>query len=197
MMEERPMSEQQNEPTNAVSNDYGPDDREPTAERQAELRKLYESNVAVGKPPYAGVEISSRGELTWIIHERGWKPGTAIGRNEIPDLRDTSLVGDMRNVNLESANLSGAFITLADFRGGKMTKANLSNTSIEIAEFSDADLRNANLTGASVSTAIFRGAHMLLANLSRAYVTGIFDRAELSYSCGYVNVGRLLVFSGA
>jgi hypothetical protein len=46
-----------------------PDDREPTPERQAELRAVYEQNVAQGKPPYAGAVIGSRGELARILSE--------------------------------------------------------------------------------------------------------------------------------
>jgi hypothetical protein len=37
-----------------------------------ELRKAYEANIAVGKPPYADVEINTRGALNWIIQERNW-----------------------------------------------------------------------------------------------------------------------------
>lgn len=47
-----------------------PDDTEPTAERLAELRRIYSDNVRVDKPPYAGASIESRGELLWIIDER-------------------------------------------------------------------------------------------------------------------------------
>jgi hypothetical protein len=39
-----------------------PDDSEPSAERQAELRAAYEANVAEGKAPYAGAAIRTRGE---------------------------------------------------------------------------------------------------------------------------------------
>ncbi|MGZ6285888.1 MAG: hypothetical protein ACXWQ5_21685, partial [Ktedonobacterales bacterium] len=52
--------------------DAQPDDSEPTPERQAELSSGYGANVAAGKASYQDVVIRTRGELSWIIKERGW-----------------------------------------------------------------------------------------------------------------------------
>jgi hypothetical protein len=46
-----------------------PDDREPSRERQEEVRAVYEANVKVGKPPYAGI-------MTWAGYET--RPNTLI-----------------------------------------------------------------------------------------------------------------------
>jgi hypothetical protein len=62
-----PPAEQVNEP-----DDSKPDDSEPTLERQAELRAVCEANVAAGNAPYEGVEIRTREEVNWILHERNW-----------------------------------------------------------------------------------------------------------------------------
>ena len=139
------MDEQQNEATNET----GPDDNEPTPERQAELRKAYEANITVGKPPYAGVVISTRGELDWIIRERGWSRGSfATFEQRI----------DLRRVGFASVNLSGISLNFADLREAGCDAANFSN-----ADFTTADLRDVVMEGVS-----FAGASLLGANLSGA-----------------------------
>ena len=42
------MDDQQNETTTTTTDKIGPDDSEPTQERQAKLLKIYEANVAGG-----------------------------------------------------------------------------------------------------------------------------------------------------
>src|SRR5690349_17572279 len=61
-----------------------PDDSKPTPERQTELRAAYEKNVASGKPPYAGVNIRTRGEVNWLVRERGWN-GSAYTGTTVPE----------------------------------------------------------------------------------------------------------------
>ncbi|MGZ3601809.1 MAG: hypothetical protein ACXWQ5_19425, partial [Ktedonobacterales bacterium] len=56
----------------AATADTQPDDTEPSVERQTELRAAYAANVAANKPPYADVRIRTRGELFWVLRERGW-----------------------------------------------------------------------------------------------------------------------------
>src|SRR5258706_13884357 len=87
-----------------------PDDREPTPERQAELQAVYEANMAKGKAPYEGVRIDTRGEVLWIMRERGW-------------------VGEYGENRAGPANLRGAIFSGANLGDVKLVAANLSNTS--------------------------------------------------------------------
>ncbi|MGL5938891.1 MAG: pentapeptide repeat-containing protein [Waterburya sp.] len=64
---------------------------------------------------------------------------------------DHSLYGqDLRNTNLQGANLSGSWLQKSDFRN-----ANLSRINAKSVLFNGADLRNANLSYADVSGADF------------------------------------------
>src|SRR5690349_3319141 len=69
-----------------------PDDREPSVERQAELRAAYEANIAAGIAPYADVEIGTRGELNWVLRERDWSSNFFIDKVR-PDLSGATLRG--------------------------------------------------------------------------------------------------------
>jgi hypothetical protein len=158
-----------------------PDDSEPSPERQAELRKVYEANVAVGKPPYAGVVIGSRGELKWILGERGWQPWVSDRDDEpatlsnAPDLRGTGLRGDLRAVNLSGANLSGALINEANLAGASLRLANLGGAFIYFANLSGADLGIADVRRVLVYYTDFRGADLEASDLSGALLTGDFS----------------------
>jgi hypothetical protein len=112
-----------------------PDGREPSPERQAELRAAYEANVAARKPPYQGVAIRTRDEVEWILRERDWSVNYNLPNGkERPDLRSAELVG---------ANLSGATLVEADLSGADLFSADLSG-----ANLFGADLSGANLTRA-------------------------------------------------
>src|SRR5258707_9960828 len=84
----------------------GPHDTEPTSARQAKLRAAYEANVAGGKPPYAGVAIRTRGEVTWIGREHTWSGTSSLE----PDQEPFNLSG----ATLDDANLSGASLFRAN-----------------------------------------------------------------------------------
>jgi hypothetical protein len=120
--------------------DKDPDDGNPTPERQAELRRVYKENAAVGRPPYTGETSWSREEVAWILQERGWSQLGAEdvppNRAVIPDLRDTSLSGDFTAVNLSMANLSGCL-----FNG-----TNLSRTRLYLTNLSNAIIINSDLS---------------------------------------------------
>ncbi|WP_431913656.1 pentapeptide repeat-containing protein [Micromonospora carbonacea] len=81
------------------------------------------------------------------------------------DLTNTSLYGaDLRNANLDGANLSHAELTIANLNG-----ANLSH-----AYLGDANLRGANLGGANLSHAYLGDANMDGAELSNAELTSAY-----------------------
>ena len=124
------MDEQKNVTTSPAADTTGPDDSEPTPERQGELRKAYDANVAAGKPPYAGVKLGTRGELNWIVRERVWKIGEQFESfGERPDLREMALTGNFSNVDLSGANLSATVLNEADFSHADMSFTNLSGAS--------------------------------------------------------------------
>ena len=103
-----------------------PDDSEPTPERQAELRAAYEKNVAEGKASYEGVAIRTRGELLWVMRERGW----------------SGWVHDLA-AGYKPANLSGAHLNNANLRGADLTGAELDGANLDGADLDGADLTDA------------------------------------------------------
>jgi uncharacterized protein YjbI with pentapeptide repeats len=119
-----------------------PDDSEPLPARQAELRASYEKNVAAGKAPYDGVAVRTRGELTWILSERGWtrdKPLSAAKRR------------NFQRALFEDANLAGVALRGANVRGARFSRANLHKGDLRDATFDGADFANADLTAALLS----------------------------------------------
>jgi uncharacterized protein YjbI with pentapeptide repeats len=144
------------------------DDSEPTSERQAELREASKANSAAGNPPYAGVAIASRGELLWIVGELERNTAKAGRPNTYPDLRGAGFGGDLRNIALTFANLSGAWIQDADFRGADLTFANLSGAFILDANFAGVGLTGANLSSAQITDSDFGGAILTGADMTKA-----------------------------
>src|SRR2546421_12860198 len=78
------------------------DDSAPAAERQAELRAAYDANVAAGRPPYTAARLRSRGEVRWVLQERGWS-----GEHDAYTVKYTltprgegAMAADLRGVNL-------------------------------------------------------------------------------------------------
>jgi hypothetical protein len=108
-----------------VAEESGPDDREPTPERQAELRAAYQANVAAGKAPYDSVEIRTRGEVRWILHERGWS-----GDGQIAYERERV---NLSGADLGAANLSGMHLRAASLYGTRLRGANLSGANLRAA----------------------------------------------------------------
>jgi uncharacterized protein YjbI with pentapeptide repeats len=163
-----------------------PDDTEPTPERQAELRDAYERNVAAARPPYAGVNIRTRGEVRWIFRERHWSGGLQLSPDEQrPDLRqadlsyanvsnmsfveshfeDANLVeADLRNAVMPSARLEGAVLTGTLLDGADLTGAHMERTDAK-----NISLVNAILFFARFEDAFLSNAHFAGANLRRAF----------------------------
>ena len=77
------------------------------------------------------------------------------------------------NVDLVSANLTGAHMHSIRLNGGLLVKANLSESNLSYAE-----LENANLSGADLTAAILKGANLNNANLTGVKLIG----ADLSYA---------------
>ncbi len=159
-----------------------PDDSEPTPERQAELRAAYEANARVGKPSYSGVVIETRGEVNWIVQERGWRREDGKTREQFIDFRRVGVHKAVLNdVDLSVANLSGAYIGNSNFSGAKLEVANLSDAFITGTNFRGAELYSANLSDAFIASTNCSGAKLYSANLSGAHVTGTnFSSAELA-----------------
>ncbi|HEY7022329.1 MAG TPA: pentapeptide repeat-containing protein [Ktedonobacterales bacterium] len=196
--------EQQKETTNATSDDLEPDDSRPSGERQTELRQATKTNLLAGRPPYAGVDIGTRGELNWILNEQVRKTSKASRANTYPDLRDVQLSGDMPSVTMNFANLSGAsilgasltgadlsfcnlssvFILETNFAGAEMVGVNLSNAIIIDATFTGANLTGSNMSGATIEeadyTTDFSDADLSFVNLSSATISGNFHGADLT-----------------
>jgi Pentapeptide repeats (8 copies) len=153
-----PMSEQTNRiPVANIIHDYNePDDNEPIPKRQDELRAAYKNNVAIGRPPYAGVAIRTRGELIWVMNERRWHEVDPDG-----DIATANLSGaDLRRANLseirlEAATLRGTLFGYANLDGALLCMADLSMASLRGANLGGADLRDTTLSGADL-----REAHM-------------------------------------
>jgi Pentapeptide repeats (8 copies) len=137
------MREQQYQDTYGIKTNTQPDDREPSVERQAELRDQREKNEDRGKPPYAGVLVRTRGELQWILREHDWSgsvtvPGKRANLSEV-DFYELNLGG----IHLYRANLSGADLARADLAGADLSAANLMGARLSEANLSGADLREA------------------------------------------------------
>src|SRR6185437_11352890 len=104
-----------------------PDKSEPTLERQGELHRIYEENVAHGKPPYADAVIKTLGELLWLMTKHGWSNvDTRLGGQERIDLRDVSFIfANLRGANLSWAELNNANFLWADLRNARFDGADL------------------------------------------------------------------------
>src|SRR5690348_15434993 len=157
-----------------------PDNSEPSPERQAELRTAYEKNSVGGKPPYAGVVIRTRGEVNWIVRERGWRAGGFDTFDQAIDFRRVGVDGAvLSRLDLSFANLSDAIINDSTFSDTDFTGANLSGAFISDSTLSGAKFTNANLSGAFIADNISNEATLTNANLSGAIFGGDFTNADL------------------
>lgn len=139
-------------------------------ERQAELRAAYEHNIAAGEAPYTGVRIRSRGELEWLLAERGWdtRKDSFLVRNVLLPQGITVERADLRGVMFGQVDLAGAALRRADLRQANLAHANLAGADLVDADLSDAHLSFADLHGANLHSATLAGAHLRQANLSGA-----------------------------
>ncbi len=99
-----------------------PDDSEPSAERQAELRAAYEANVAEGNAPYAGAAIRTQGELSWVMEERRWSNAFPLPAGYV---RANLSGANLGSANVSGANVGGANLSGADLRAARMDVATM------------------------------------------------------------------------
>jgi uncharacterized protein YjbI with pentapeptide repeats len=107
------------------------------------------------------------------------------------DLRNANLEGaDLRRSNLEGANLEGANLTKANLKssylvGANLNNANMNNTNLSEAFFYRASMGKANLEHSNVNKTNFQEANLSSAILRKSYTQGlnvIFTIANLSNS---------------
>jgi hypothetical protein len=190
------------------------DDRDPPPERQVELRTAHADNVAAGRPPYANVRLNTRGELAWILHERGWegkydaytvkyvlKPQ---GLTHTPaDLRDVNLghvvlgdvylrMADLSRANLVFADLQGAHLADARLHEADMGRMQLQGAELNYADLSSAHLREANLQGANLQYATLVGTRLHSADLGHAVLHGVRMDPSTVLSQTHVDAGTWL-----
>lgn len=146
------------------------DDREPSPERQAELRAAYQANKEARRAPYAGVRIHTLGEITWITAQHGWSgqedkyevkyalipAGRQVERADFQEawLAQINLVG----VRLRRANLRGANLVRANLASGDFVDADMSNADLGFADFSNANLTCLSFNRRAAPSSAFRRA---------------------------------------
>jgi uncharacterized protein YjbI with pentapeptide repeats len=164
------MQDTQRQQPVAVVTAERPDDREPSPERQADLRAACEANVAAGRPPYQEVNVRTRGELMWIVARHGWdvEHDEYTVKYVLEPRGVSSQRADLRRIRLVGVNLAGA-----NLFGAHLQRANLSRVNLEGATLVDADLEEAGLgystlAGANLKHANLSGAHLRQANLAGA-----------------------------
>lgn len=143
----------------------------PGPERQAELRRAYEANLAADRLCCAGIRLRSPGEALWVAQALG-----AAGVRDLSgaDASGLSFTGSdlagiifieatLAEASFAQANLAGAVFFKANLRGANFEGANLRDSVLDSSDLrgvlgARADLRNASLFGANLGGANFEGA---------------------------------------
>ena len=121
-------------------------------------------------------ELKEKLELhkKWLNNEKG---GVRLDLSNA-DLRNVDLenanlrCADLRRANLINANLEGVDLSYADLKGANLSYANLSYANLENTNLTNADLKRANLKNANLSCANLKGANLSYADLSCASLKG-------------------------
>lgn len=162
-----------------------PDDSQPDAARQNALRTALAENRQAGNPPCAGISISTRGELRWLLNH--WKtaiPGVEAkppspwshASQRRPDLRGAILLG----ANLDGTMLAGANLSGADLSGADLTGVHLQWANLTGANLTGASLYHAHCWGANFTGAILRDACLNRADMRHTVLTGAdFSAAQM------------------
>lgn len=143
----------------------------PDPERQAELRRAYEANLAGDRLCCVNIQLRSPGEALWVTQTLGaagardlsGADGSGLGFSSL-DLTGIIFVeANLAKASFAQANLSGAIFFKANLRGANFDGANLRDSVLDTADLrgasgARADLRNASLFGANLSGANFEGA---------------------------------------
>ncbi|HEY7020823.1 MAG TPA: pentapeptide repeat-containing protein [Ktedonobacterales bacterium] len=147
-----------------------PDDTLPTPERQAQLRAAYDANIAAGKPPYANVRLRSRGEVRWILQERGWSGeyDAYTVKYVLTPKGEEARAADLRGVNLSHVTLRDVYLRRADLSGANLVFADLTGAHLADVTLNDADMGRVILHRGELNYATLTGAHLRQADLSSA-----------------------------
>jgi hypothetical protein len=147
-----------------------PDDTVPTLERQAELRAAYDANVAAGRPPYANVRLRSRGEVRWILQERGWSGeyDAYTVKYVLTPKGEEAKAADLRSVNLSHVPLRDVYLRRADLSSANLVFADLTDAHLADVTLTDADMGRVILHRGELNYATLTGAHLRQADLSSA-----------------------------
>jgi hypothetical protein len=154
----------------AAADDEQPDDTTPSPERQAELRAAYDANITAGRPPYVNTRLRSRGEVRWVMQERGWSgehDAYAVKYTLTPQGEEAK-AADLRGVNLSHVRLRDVYLRRADLSGANLVFADLTGAHLADAILTDADMGRVILHRAELNYATLTGAHLRQANLSSA-----------------------------
>ena len=154
----------------AAPSDGQPDDTTPTSERQAELRAAYDANIAAGRAPYANVRLNTRGEVRWILQERGWsgEPDAYTVKYVLTPKGEEARPADLRGVNLSHVCLRDVYLRRADLSGANLVFADLTGAHLADVTLNDADMGRVILHRGELNYATLMGAHLRQANLSSA-----------------------------
>jgi uncharacterized protein YjbI with pentapeptide repeats len=150
--------------------DIQPDDAEPLEERQGELRAAYEANVAAGRPPYATTRLRSRGEVAWVLRERGWSGeyDAYTVKYVLTPRGQEAAAADLRGANLGHVRLRDVYLRRADMSGANLVFADLAGAHLADVMLSDADMGRVTLRHAELNYATLTGGHLRQADLAAA-----------------------------
>jgi len=142
------------------------DDRDPSPSRQVELAQVYEAAAKMGSEAYAyrGVRIATRGELDWIMRDRGWSGSIEAGLDVRPVLRGARF----ERVNLNEVELYRADLTDANFYQAELRRALLVAATLLDCILERSSLREARLAGATLAQSNLRHIDLSSADLTRA-----------------------------
>jgi uncharacterized protein YjbI with pentapeptide repeats len=152
-----------------------PDDREPTPERQAQLKTAYARNQHGPGNFYQRVfTIRTRGELYWLMRDQGWSGDIDDRRTSRGQLSGVSFQrASLRAAHLYVAVLQDSSFLEADLHGAILIGAHLLDTNFTRANLEGAHLVGAYLTHANLRSANLRGASLVKADLSSAGLTQV------------------------
>lgn len=148
----------------------------PGPERQVELRRTYEANVAADSLCCAGVRLRSPGEALWVAQTLGAPGVRDLSGAEGGGLSFAGL--DLTGVIFLEANLAEATFARANLDGAVFFKSNLRAANFEGASLRDSVLDNADLRAVSGARADLRNASLFGANLSGANFEGAILDAD-------------------
>ncbi len=153
-------------------------------DRQLELERLREQNVAAQKPPMDGVKLE-RADVEWLIEQNGGPIHYGDDYSGRPglDLRQANLMdGDFSRLPLADTLLQGARTDNASFEGSDLRWAYFDNAHMSETRFGGADIFKGHFEGTYLREANFRGCNLRGAWFNEStYLDGVqFDRAGLS-----------------